>query len=68
MIFIFRCSKCQGVTEGDLMQSLSRVEFDFLEQEIRFVCPLCKKDSVMSLVTSNKLKSKPLPAIVTMRG
>lgn len=67
MIFIFRCSKCQAISEGDL-ESISRVEFDFVQQEIRFVCPHCKKDSVMSVLTSNKLKSKPLPGIVTMRG
>ena len=67
MIFIFRCSKCQGLSEGDL-ESLSRLEFDFVDQEIRFVCPICRKDSSMSLLTSYKLKSKPLPGIITMRG
>lgn len=67
MIFIFRCSQCLSLSEGDL-NSLSRVEFDFVEQEIRFVCPICKKDSVMNLVTSNKLKNRPLPKTITMRG
>lgn len=67
MIFIFRCGRCQALSEGDL-ESLSRVEFDFVEQEIRFVCPICRKDSVMSLLTANKLKSKPLPKTITMRN
>ena len=66
MLFICRCSACKAVIEaGD--DSPPRVEFDFDEQEIRFVCPRCKQESKMSLMTSNKLKSRPLPKSVFMR-
>ena len=68
MLFICRCPICDSVTEGDLGDSLSRIELDFIDQEIRFVCPSCKKESKMSLLTSNKLSARPLPGIKTMRG
>ncbi len=66
-LFICRCPKCGAVTEEGI-DSMSRIEFDFVDSEIRFVCPECKKESKMSLLTSNKLKSKPLPSIATMRN
>lgn len=67
MLFICRCPHCSCVTEGGT-DSASRIELDFVEQEIRFVCPQCKRESKMSLLTSNKLKSKPLPGTSIMRG
>ena len=66
-LFICRCPKCHAVTE-DAMESLSRIEFDFEDQEIRFVCPICKSESKMSILTSNKIKDKALPKIATMRN
>jgi len=67
MLFICRCPHCNRVTEGGV-DNASRIELDFIEQEIRFVCPECKRESKMSLLTSNKMKSRPLPGIVVMRG
>lgn len=66
-LFICRCPKCQSVTE-DSLDSLARIELDFIDQEIRFVCPKCKKESKMSLLTSNKLRDRALPKIATMRN
>jgi len=66
MLFICRCPKCGAVTEAGKDNS-PRLEFDFDEQEIRFVCPECKKESKMSILTNNKLNSKPLPKTVFMK-
>ena len=62
MLFICKCSVCEAVTEGDL-DGMSRIELDFSTQVIRFVCPKCKKESEMSILTSNKLKDRPLPGL-----
>lgn len=65
-MFICRCPQCNAITEAGT-ESSPRLEFDFVELEIRFVCPECKKESRMSILTSNKLKSRPLPKTVIMR-
>lgn len=68
MFFICKCAVCEAVTEGDLEGSQSRLEFDFIDQIIRFVCPKCKKENEMSLLTSNKLRDRALPGMRLMRG
>jgi hypothetical protein len=47
---------------------MSRLEFDFVDMEIRFVCPKCKKESTMSLLTANKMRDRALPKIASMRN
>ncbi len=64
---ICRCPVCNSVTDY-ATDPMSRIEFDFVDQEIRFVCPKCKKESKMSLLTANKIKDRPLPKMITMRG
>jgi len=67
MLFICKCSVCEAITEGDL-ESMSRIELDFAAQIIRFVCPKCKKESEMSILTSNKLRDRPLPGMCITRA
>jgi hypothetical protein len=67
MLFICRCAVCSAVTEGQL-ESMSRIELDFIDQTIRFVCPECKKESEMSILTSNKKKSAPYPSMIVTRS
>lgn len=67
MLFICKCSKCKAVVEARL-EDLSRVELDFVDQVIRFICPECKHQSEMSILTSNKLKDRALPAMRLTRG
>jgi hypothetical protein len=64
MLFICRCQKCEKVTEAGI-DSISRIELDFVDQTIRFVCSECKKESEMSLLTANKRKSVPYPKMIT---
>jgi hypothetical protein len=67
MLFICICAKCDAVVEARL-EDLSRVELDFREQVIRFICPECKKQNEMSLLTSNKLRDRALPGTRVARG
>ncbi len=66
-IFFCRCAHCQGFSEGAL-DSTAKIELDFLAQTIKYVCPLCKKESSMSIMTSNKnAELRPLPKMAILR-
>jgi len=67
MLFLCKCAHCGKANEAELSH-LARVELDFQDQVIRYICPECKRQSEMSLLTSNKLNEKPLPKMITMRG
>jgi len=67
MIFLCRCAKCESIYNGNIDDN-ARIEIDFVEQEIRFVCPQCKKENKISILTTNKKNAAPLPRINIMRG
>jgi Zn finger protein HypA/HybF involved in hydrogenase expression len=64
MKIVCRCKGCAQTYFGEDVA----VEFDFIEEEVRFYCPSCKAKNTLnfeSLATKNK--RQPLPSTVVMR-
>jgi len=66
MLIVCKCT-CGAITEHK-EDDPPRMEFDFLHQEVRYVCPSCRKECTMSIVTANKLTKQPLPSMRFARG
>ena len=60
-----RCGKCSFRYLNDDESDLA-IEFDFYEQEIKWICRKCKKENKISF--EDKRKTMPLPSTIIARG
>ena len=67
MSYYCKCALCGKILEVK-PEDDARIEFDFIEQVIRYFCVDCHSENKMAILTSNKLKDRPLPKTSFMRA